>query len=356
MSHISQPVRDDQSLQSLWETFNPSQSSQAHNTPDAQEEKSATQNGFYQWMGQYFESSVQAVHSFVVNRGGLAYLTGLMIVPSQFGLNVLESKNTIQEAIQQGKRNQIQIKPFNLELENGDTIGGVIYYPPNWKPADHSRCLLYHNPNGITVAGYFENGKLSWAPKKFVQLEKCPLILYDYRGTGLSKDNLCASSIPFKPTYESVVVDGMNVLQYALKTFKHVDTYGSSLGGGVATVSLQRHLAKHDDFLRVTLLNHDSFTNTARVVLPNTHWLADSLGYVVGGTIHAEKSMKDLINRRIPITILAHLKDPVIPQGARMVESIEPLNARNVTIIKSNEYGHANLSDDMFAQLQRKQM
>lgn len=291
-------------------------------------------------------TSVESVNWIIVNRGGFAFLTGLAMVPSQFlGPNAERSHEIIAEA----ERNTL-FKIDRVALPIKDTsVKGIIYYPSGWNGTDHSRCVLYHNPNGITVSGYFEEGQLSWTPAEFLKIEKCPILMYDYRGTGLSSDNTCMTSLAFQPTYESVVVDGEAALKYALKEFGSVCVIGSSLGGGVATVSLDRHLKAHPaDGNRVRLVNHDSFTTTSRVVIPGQPHFADWIGWLFGGFLDAETSMRSLVNRQIPITVLCHRQDPVIPEGARMAEFIETLpHILNVSVIYSQGYGHGNLSPDM---------
>ena len=232
------------------------------------------------------------------------------------------------------------------------SLEGIIYYPKNWNPQDKSRCLIYHNPNGTTVGEYFVwNDDLSWTPKKFRELAKCPIILYDYRGTGLSSENH-----NFQPTCESIIADGEKALQYALNQFQSVDVVGSSLGAGVATASLDRHLKKApEDCQRVRLFNHDSFSTTPRVLMPNWPTIADWGGWAVGALLEAKTPMKNLIQKEIPITVLCHLDDPVIPKGARMAEYVAGLPpAQNVSILYSPDHGHANLSSDMIQSLTEK--
>ena len=129
--------------------------------------------------------------------------------------------------------------------------------------------------------------------------------------------------------------------------------WGSSLGGGVATISLERHLSKvPEDSKRVSITNHDSFTTTPRVVFPSAPNFADVAGWVVGGNLDAQTPMTSLIERGVKVTVLCHNQNPVIPQGARMAEYATHLKYKpNVSLIYSEKYGHANLSSDMIHQL-----
>jgi len=285
----------------------------------------------------------------ITNRGGFAQLAGLLMVPSQY---IGPDQQTAEEIID--SLSSCSIKKFNIK-ENGTEINGLIYFPPDWDTTDNSRCVLYHNPNGITAAGYFSNGNLSWTPYEICKLRQCPIIFYDYRGTGLSKDNLSCSSTAFRPTYDSIVVDGSAVLRMALNSFRFVEIWGSSLGGGVATVSLDQHLAIYpNDVNRVDLTNHDSFSKTSRVIMPSWKKTGDCLGYIFGGQLNAEKSMMSLIDKGVKITIICHENDPVIPEGARIIDSFGHLLNTNLLLVKSPLYGHANLSQDLISFLHDK--
>ena len=138
-----------------------------------------------------------------------------------------------------------------------------------------------------------------------------------------------------------------------MQHFGEVEVWGSSLGGGVATVSLERYLNNNPlDVRRVSINNHDSFTTTPRVVFPNYPLVADSVGWLVGGNLDAQTPMRSLIERGVKVTVLCHQNDPVIPAGARMGEFASQFRHRdNVSVIYSPEYGHANLSSDMVRQL-----
>ena len=329
------------SLQDLWASSIP------HRGTTLVEECSSTTLSFAR-------SSARTVNWIIENRGGLAWLTGLVMVPSQFlGPNAAKSNEII---VGLDTNRDFAIERFSLPIQDGSTsVDGIVYYPKDWDRTDFSHCVLYHNPNGITVAEYFRNGQLSWTPAEILKLAQCPIILYDYRGTGLSSENSCLSSLAFKPTYETVVVDGETVLRHALKHFSAVSVVGSSLGGGVATVSLERHVARHPaDAVRVSLTNHDSFSTTARVVMPTWPSVANWTGWALGGLLDAETPMKSLVGRGIPIVVLYHSRDPVIPEGARMAEVLQTQpSGKNVSVFCSPEYGHAHLSQDMVSELQR---
>lgn len=301
---------------------------------------------------QIITDNVQAL---IENRGGLANLVGLLIVPSQFACSkAQESNETIDYAASYIKA---KIEKFHLKVNSGNTtVSGIIYYPEGWDQSDTSLCVVYHNPNLATTAKYFDDGDLSHVPGELLELTKCPIIMYDYRGTGLSSDNTWLDTVTFHPTYESIVADGEAVLKYAFSKFDFVKIVGTSLGGGVATVALDRHLLKENlnDATRTDLVNHDSFSTTPRVIIPNNHDVADCLGGAVGGLLDAETSMKNLIDRNVPIVILCQRHDFVIREGARMAETVENLPPKqNVSIIDNQGHGHGNLSNEMLSRLNK---
>jgi len=296
-----------------------------------------------------YQQSAKTVNWMIENRGGLAKIAGLAIIPAQYIANDhISSNKIINRLLSIGMRNG-DIEKISIPMGD-NSIEGIICYPKNWKKEDNSRCIVYHNPNGVATAGFFEDGNLSWTPGEIFKTKNCPIILYDYRGVGLNQDVTTNSSLKFHATYESIITDGQAALKFALTKFDKVEVIGSSLGGGVATVSLDRHLTKNplDKNRIIQLINHDSFTTTPRVIFPNNPRIADFLGYVVGANLDAMNPIKNLIARGVKVTVLCHTKDPIIPFGARMGDFVQTLPKKaNATVFASPQYGHANLSSDM---------
>ena len=338
------------SLKDLWNSFE----SFSENVSTSSAESLESTTSFFSKSAQ---TTAQNVNWLIENRGGLALLTGLVMVPSQFlGPDFDKSHEIIDNICDYNTENGFKVEKIQM-MYKGTTIHGVVCYPPGWNVEDKSRCVLYHNPNGITALGYFEEGSLSWTPGNIFAEHECPIILYDYRGTGLSQknqDQLSGFSFGFKPTYETVVEDGTIMTAFAFDTFDKVDVWGSSLGGGVSTASLERHLSKNPkDAGRATLYNHDSFSTTSRVVLPGAYpFISNTIGNCVGGNLDAATPMKKLMERDVKVIILCHREDPVIPEGARMIEEVQTWeNKKNVFFIDSPRRGHANFTYDMVEQL-----
>ncbi|WP_422489881.1 hypothetical protein [Endozoicomonas sp. ALE010] len=283
-------------------------------------------------------------HWMIENRLGVAKVVGIALVRSQVfpwlgktfpdrfpclakfpGLQ--ESREIVKEACEANNTHGFWFEPLPIKHDSG-ILQGVICYPPDWDP-NNSQCILYHNPNGMVLSQLLGRGCLhpGSAPGRIQSEKKCPVILYDYRGTGLNQSDGLSGYLPFS-TYETVVQDGAAALGYALENFEYVYVAGTSLGGGVATVSLARHLEARggQDDSRVELLSHDSFTTAPRVVMPDRPRLANFLGWLVGGNLDAEAPMRKLIDRKVYIVSLNHRDDPVIPKGARMSEFIKSLH------------------------------
>ncbi|WP_257296160.1 alpha/beta hydrolase [Endozoicomonas sp. YOMI1] len=309
-------------------------------------------------------------HWMVENRLGVAKFVGIPLVlsqvfpwlgknyPDKFPFlrqfpNLQESREIVNAACEKANTNGFRTEYLTIKQDSG-ILHGVICYPPDWDP-NNSHCILYNNPNGMVlsqllVRGYLNPGS---APGRIQSEKKCPVILYDYRGTGLNQSDGLSGYLPFS-TYETVVQDGVAALGYALENFERVYVAGTSLGGGVATAALARRLEASggQDDSRVELLSHDSFTTTSRVVIPDRPRLADFLGWLVGGNLDAEAPMRKLIDRKINIVSLNHRDDPVIPRGARMSELIESLDhgEREAGRVFAKEFSgdsHAVLTSEM---------
>lgn len=335
-------------LTSLWDSFKEISLNSIETTSTSLEE---TSNSSFAFLSASSESSTKIVNWMIENRGGMAQAFGLLLVPAQFiGKNYKESKKVINDVVVRGRLSNASVEKISINLGDNETLSGVICYPIGWDKSNKSECIVYHNPNGIALASYFNFGSFSYTASEFFEIRKCPIILYDYRGVGLNQTPEPTTSLSaFHATYESIVVDGTAALNFALSQFDKVEVMGSSLGGGVATASLDRYLNQHPKKIKCIkqLVNHDSFTTTPRVVFTSLTVAADALGYLVGAHLDAMTPMKKLIDKGVRVTVLCHLSDPVIPAGARMAEYVGPIKDRNVTVFNVDQYGHADLSSRM---------
>ena len=329
---------------------------------------------FHRWGEQYAVNHIQAltsadsflssalqkvnkkIKSAIINRCGLAFYVGKLLVPSQQTCpNAQKSLEIIDQAAEAVAG---RIEKFYLPIDQ-DLITGLIYYPPGCDRADRSRCVIHCHGNGATLSDYFKTGKLEYTPAELSKLSGCPIIMYDYRGTGLSSVDRTGSKV--RPTYESIVDDGGKVLHFALEKFNNITIVGSSLGGAVATISLARHLNRQTPSTnpyfapgRVRLANVGSFTTSTSVFLPKWPTIGPWVGWAIGGFVDAATPMKALIEQNIPIIVLCHQNDHSIRRGARMAELVSALPPKpNVSVFYSQKEGHSNLSEDMLERLKQ---
>ena len=309
----------------------------------------------------------------VENRFGLAKLVGLVAIPSQLFPKTLRehSVNCVDQACASNASNDPSKPRYTKVLikNENDLMRVVICKPPNWTIEKNNRCVLYHNPNGVLAGDCFFPGHLyehnltadvhcGFIPSHLQKMRECPVILYDYRGTGMNFFKSIWKRIIHSPTCETVTRDGHAALTYALKHYEKVESYGVSLGGAVAIRSLARFLDanKNFDVSRVSLVAHDSFTSIPRVVCPSVPILSDAVGWLFGAHMDATQPMQSLIKREVNTTILNHTDDRVIPKKARMSEFAKSQPASSVIVLESDEkfsfYGsHGTMTTDMTALL-----
>ena len=301
------------------------------------------------------------------NRLGVAKLVGHMLLPSQ---NMpwwtgnfppegavfpdLSETHKLAETLSQATDSQGPLLTVPVTFASGSiNLKGAVCYPPGWNPEDKSSCIVFHNPNLMVLSNMLLPGgnlEPGFAPGKLQSAENCPVLLYDYRGTGINQTAIQEA------TYETVIQDGQTAIECALANYDSVSVVGSSLGGGVATVALARHLAEEKnqgDITRVKLVSHDSFTTTSRVVRPDLPRLADWLGWLVGGHIDAEAAMLELLGKKVRVVVLNNLEDRVIRTGARMSEFVRPFqDNQNVFCEEFQQGTHSHLSQDMVTYLE----
>lgn len=278
---------------------------------------------------------------YLENRGGLASLLKLMPLPEELIPFSQEASEKIIANLTKKTFSDWKFSQIKLPIEFG-TIRGVTCMPTARKVKD--TCILYLNPNGVMTAEYFTDGADAVTPRIYASLRQLPLYLFDYRGTGLSRNSSIVT-----PTYESVVLDSLRVLEHAIQHYRHVELFGSSLGGGVAIEAARRYLERLPGHAkRLSIICHDTFSTSARVAGPHWRRTSDLFSWTLGSHIDAAKGLKTLVEKGVSVTVLNHTKDPIIPEGARLAEFARTLpESENLKIFESPMSGHANLSDDM---------
>jgi hypothetical protein len=225
----------------------------------------------------------------------------------------------------------------------------AIIIPTNQTNGPPRHCIFYNNPNAQTVGEFFTSHSHALIeglpPEQFADLLKCPVVMYDYRGTGISK-----TKSDFSATAESLVEDGTMVLEELSKKFDHIYVIGTSLGGAVATAALHRHLTTSaQPPSKFHLINHDSFSTTHKVRVLGWETLTKYLAKINNALLDVREPMKAVIAAGVPVMVLSHSKDPVIPRLAQMHTFIqEEVPSRgSVTFIQSPEPHHAEISGYM---------
>lgn len=228
--------------------------------------------------------------------------------------------------------------------QNGIKFTCVILYPKGFDVSNKSKCVLYNNPNGVTVDQLLKDGfdPLS-APYKIFKKTACPMILYDYRGTGVNQK----PEADIMPNQFNVILDGISALNYAIEEFQEVAVWGSSLGATVAAIACDLYLAEHPDQRdNLSLYSIDGYTSTKAVILPQR--ILD-IPHVQAPSINAKSAESNLIEQKVKVVALCHLADFVITQEARLFNPMKP--NPSVKYISSPKYGHGNLTDDMLNEL-----
>ena len=276
------------------------------------------------------EVITKSVSWLVENRFGLAKLVGLVIIPSQ-RLSKAKRDFRASMVLSACESNPSKVpkdpsKPYNrrvlIKCEDGYFMSAVICEPANWDKTKNNRCVLYHNPStdimGNCLLG--DSGLLN-TPGSLQQMRQCPVIIYDYRGSGINFPKSTFTRIINSATCETATRDGLTVLTHALKKYDKVESYGVAFGGAVAARSLARYLDTHKNFdvSRVSLVVHDSFTTIPRVFFPSVPTiLADSLGWLVGAHMDATNPIQSVIDRKVQTTVLNNTADEVIDERVRM--------------------------------------
>ena len=336
-----------------------------------------------------FSRVIDAVTSLIrwpiENRLGLAKLFGALVVPAQFSRSDVPGLEILNDACDD--RNQKSGHRVRLgEAVHGNTrLRVAVCYPPDWPDGDTSRCVLYHNPNAITVAEYFHRNcydagdagqerydfhprlrhsglrrvssdhstSPAHCPGVIQDMRKCPVIFYDYRGAGINQQ-----ITPFFPTCETVVQDGQATLHYALTHFDEVEVFGTSLGGAVATASVDRYQCSPDVLKdRIKSVNVlDSCSDTSHVLFPKQGDWIKTLGWLFGADLDGKKHVDSLISKGFNVAVSNHTCDDVVPPEARLATQIpvQDVSKPNVQVhlsgSKTNQnsyFNHGSLTEDV---------
>jgi len=290
------------------------------------------------------ESGTERVYTALNERGGFSQLVNFCMLPNNYRGPDLDAARRTIRATKASLPTEFIEKLEEVAIEgNGLHISGVIIYPVE---ASLEKCVVYYTPNEVNISELLTNGlDQNSTPYHILRHSKCPMILFDYQRTGLNQKE---GDDGFVVTSNEITLEGGAVLNYAMEKFRQVDVWGSSLGGAVATVACDNYLKEHPSHTsRLSLFNHDSFTNSIDVVSEDKGMI--EFASLFGGNLDALPAMQSLVQRGLKITVLSHKRDPVIQPGARIIDKMG--RHSNVTLIRSELHGHANLTKDMLDKL-----
>lgn len=318
----------------------------------------------------------------IENRLGLSKLVGCRLISAQyrylFSANAhfpATSQAIIDSACDATHEDGFRTEKITLS-HDATTLCGVICYPAGRQSTPSSDLIIFNNMNGTTISNFFDKDRLASTshelsdgaptetPGNIQRILGCPILLYDYTGTGINKRAGLLRHAP-AATGETAIKDAMAVLHTALNQpgIDNITLMGSSLGGGVAAVALERYLSNlgEDEAIRtkkrLTLVNHDSYSTTSRVVIPQFPQFADTLGWLCGAHIDAATPMKKLVeHHKVKTIILSRESDPTIRKGSRMYEMFANASAKESQLSwhHSDLPGHSGLSEDQAAFLRTK--
>ena len=318
----------------------------------------------------------------IENRLGLSKLLGCRLVSAQYRYLFsakahfpATSQAIIDSACDATHEDGFRTEKITLS-HGATTLCGVICYPAGRQSTPSSDLIIFNNMNGTTISNFFDKDRLASTshglpdgeptetPGNIQRILGCPVLLYDYTGTGINKRAGLLRHAP-AATGETVIRDAMAVLHTALNQpgIDNIILMGSSLGGGVATVALERYLSNlsEDEAIRtkkrLTLINHDSYSTTSRVVIPQFPEFADTLGWLCGAHIDASTPMKQLVEyHKVNTVILSRQSDHTIRKGSRMYEMFANTSAKesHFSWHHSELPGHSGLSVDQAAFLRKK--
>ncbi len=334
-------------------------------------------------LSSYVTSQCASVAGWMIeNRLGLSRLVGCRLISAQYRYLFsakahfpATSQAIIDSACDATHEDGFRTEKIALSHDT-TTLSGVICYPAGQQSTPSSDLIIYNNMNGTTISNFFDKDRLATTshelsdgeptetPGNIQRILGCPVLLYDYTGTGINKRAGLSRYAP-AATGETVIKDAMAVLHTALNQpgIDNITLIGSSLGGGVATVALERYLSNlgEDEAIRtkkrLTLVNHDSYSTTSRVVIPQFPKFADTLGWLCGAHIDAATPMKQLVDHhKVNTIILSRESDHTIRKGSRMYEMFANASAQesHLSWYHSNLPGHSGLSEDQAAFLKRK--
>lgn len=307
-------------------------------------------------------------------KGPLSSLASKILIPAQeFCLNRKSSVSVLKNY-----ESEITNKLVHY-VDKNNALDFVVYYHDVSQIKNISKCVLYFNPNGVSVAGFFAGCKQTnsakmldqdllnnfmYMPAYLSKLENCGVVLFDLRGCGLNRRPFAHCGIfsdtvsYFQPDANTIREDGITMLNKVTTMFGSVKIWGTSMGGGVGTVALSHYLEAHPlEAHRFTLTNHNSFNTTAKCVTQN-----GLLKMMISGldvNVKAGKAMNVVVRHGVPVTVITHLNDSMIRDGSRMLNHFQKrypsgILPPNVTLLQAETDNHMGIDYSISRELFRR--
>ena len=280
-------------------------------------------------------------------------LVGWILAPSQFKSKQYQARyqKKLERFCEPDRHGWHRCETLSIPTKDGRPLKALVHYPPGWDPQKNkeSHCVLLNNHLGFnSLSAFFSSGKIN--PKSlpgFLQLARqCPLVLYDYSGTGFNKAGSTSTV-----TDSSIVQDGCDVLAQIAGQFGHVETVGTCMGGMVATESLARAVSEGrlpDG--NVELVSLDAFTSLMERSLQYWPQFADAthqvldLDKALDMDFDGPKAMQTLMDHGVKVTVLNNQCDDFVPKPARMSEAMQPFKTLSNVRIEEGGGNHFALT------------
>lgn len=213
---------------------------------------------------------------------------------------------------------------------------GLIVYPPQFDWSDRTAAVLYHNP-GSGIAG-----RTLYDIEQIAKLRRRPVVCYDYRGMGMNTHN---GNLLHTPDPLSLQEDAYRALKWTLGRFTHVEVFGASLGGCVGAIGLARLLKERPLAApRLSFTALDIYSSTSDVLPEKLAFIAS----LFKRDLPTLKAVHAIAESRIPLRLLYHKHDSVLPKTAQVATSETLKKYSHIEIHKSRQYEHADLSCDLY--------
>lgn len=230
-----------------------------------------------------------------------------------------------------------QVKCRKLVTTNywGQDFNFIFCHPPSMDDESIKKidaCVIFHNPLGVTVSDYLTNWSLGYAPKKIMELMKCPIILFDYDGIGMNRRE--TKSKTDKINFFDLAICAKLIYIYINTHFSKIHLWGSGIGANVAVYSLFGYSRTISTFNKknVTLTLVDGLHSKKKVYKTTV------------------ELVNILCNSGVEVTAILRTNDTLLPIKKQLAFVLNR-EARNIEIIIAGSNVHGHLCDELIEKL-----